>query len=63
MEKHRVWREKTSLNATPTVLVNGYMLPKEYEVGDLSMIVNIDITKKDILQDNSGRSTTPLGTE
>ena len=63
MEKHRIWREKTSLIATPTVLVNGYKLPSEYELIDLAMIANITIKEKNILQDNNGRSTTPLGAE
>ena len=40
MDKHRTWRKRTSLNATPIVLVNGYKLPHEYELIDLSMIVD-----------------------
>lgn len=40
MDKHRAWRKRTSLNATPIVLVNGYKLPNEYELIDLSMIVD-----------------------
>lgn len=43
MEKHKRWRNKTSLIATPTVLINGYKLPDEYELEDLAMIVNTDI--------------------
>ncbi|MEE0521533.1 MAG: peptidase C39, partial [Bacteroidaceae bacterium] len=62
MEKHRIWREKTSLTATPTVLVNGYILPQEYELEDLAMIANIDITRKNILQDNNGKHE-PLATD
>lgn len=63
MTKHRMWCKRTSLNATPTILVNGYKLPDEYELEDLAMISNIDITEKNILQDSNGRSTTPLGAE
>ena len=63
MEKHRNWRNRTSITATPTILVNGHILPKEYEVEDLVMIANINITEKNILQDINGRSTTPLGAE
>lgn len=40
MEKHRIWRNRTSIIATPTILVNGHILPKEYELEDLATIVN-----------------------
>lgn len=63
MEKHRNWRNRTSITATPTILVNGHILPKEYVLEDLAMIANINITEKNILQDINGRSTTPLGAE
>ena len=63
MERHRIWREKTSIIATPTILVNGYKLPEEYELEDVVMIVNKDINEKNIVQDINGRSTTPLGAE
>ena len=46
MEKHRMWRKKTSLIETPTILVNGYKLPNEYELVDLAMIDNMIITEK-----------------
>lgn len=55
MMKHRMWREKTALTATPTVLINGYVLPKEYELEDLAMIANINMTGKKILQDINGK--------
>ena len=63
MKKHAAWRKKTSLVATPTVLVNGHILPDEYDLEDLAMIANINITEKNILQDINGRSTTPLGAD
>lgn len=63
MEKHKMWRKKTSLIETPTILVNGHKLPREYKMIDLAMIVNNAETKKSILQDINGRSTTPLGAE
>ncbi|MDM8145024.1 vitamin K epoxide reductase family protein [Bacteroides eggerthii] len=55
MEKHRIWREKTFLTETPTILVNGYKLPNEYVLADLAMIDNIVITEKNILQDINGK--------
>ena len=63
MERHRKWREKTSLIVTPTVLVNGHKLPEGYELEDLAMIDSMVLTEKNILQDINGRSTTPLGAE
>ena len=61
MKRHKSWRTKTSLIETPTILVNGHKLPREYKLEDLAMIVNADISKKNILHDINGRSTTPLG--
>ena len=63
MKKHAAWRKKTSLVATPTVLVNGHILPDEYDLEDLAMITNVYIREKNILQDINGRSTTPLGAD
>lgn len=40
MGKHKMWRKKTSLIETPTILINGYRLPHEYKLIDLAMIVN-----------------------
>ena len=34
-EKHQVWKAKTKLQATPTILVNGYPLPEQYKIEDL----------------------------
>lgn len=63
MKKHAAWRRKTSLVATPTVLVNGHIIPNEYGLEDLAMITNVYIRQKNILQDINGRSTTPLGAD
>lgn len=63
VNRHRKWRKKTSIIETPTILINGYKLPKEYELGDFIMFNNMVITEKNILQDINGRSTTPLGAE
>lgn len=41
MERHREWRSKSGLTSTPTVLVNGYRLPKEYDLMDLPMIAGL----------------------
>ena len=49
MDKHKAWRKRTSLNATPTVLVNGYKLPNEYELIDLSMIVDNILNEEFVL--------------
>lgn len=38
-DRHLRWRKKSGYMATPTILVNGYELPSEYEVSDLKMLV------------------------
>lgn len=40
LKKHKKWRERTKLMATPTILVNGFELPIEYEIEDLTVIVD-----------------------
>ena len=39
LNKHLSWRKKAGFTATPTILVNGYVLPKTFSITDLSMIV------------------------
>lgn len=41
MERHRQWQKKSGFSSTPTVLVNGYRLPKEYDLMDLPMIAGL----------------------
>lgn len=43
MAKHEKWRKRTSLIETPTILVNGYKLPKEYSIEDLAMLTSCNI--------------------
>lgn len=45
MDRHRKWRTRASLIETPTILVNGYKLPDEYDIEDLAMIVNNTINE------------------
>lgn len=40
MEKHAQWKKRTGLVATPTIIVNGYILPNEYDIEDLPLIIN-----------------------
>ena len=44
-QKHTLWKEKTQLRATPTILVNGYKLPENYKIEDLRYFTefNVDI--------------------
>lgn len=44
LEKHLKWKQKTSLSATPTILVNGYKLPDNYKIEDLKYFEKIDLT-------------------
>lgn len=41
MGRHRQWRNNAGITSTPTVLVNGYVLSKVYDLVDLSMIVDL----------------------
>ncbi|WP_160069131.1 vitamin K epoxide reductase family protein [Sphingobacterium bovisgrunnientis] len=36
---HELWKRQSGLRATPTVLVNGYLLPDEYKLEDLEYII------------------------
>lgn len=42
-EKHQKWKSQTGLEATPTILVNGYKLPGNYQIEDLRFISNLNI--------------------
>ena len=39
LEKHWQWRTRTGITATPTILVNGYLLPDGYEIEDLPFLI------------------------
>ncbi len=43
---HEEWKEKTKLQATPTILVNGYQLPDNYKIEDLKYFTHLDIDAK-----------------
>lgn len=40
LESHNRWKEKAGLTATPTILVNGYMLPRNYRIEDMVYLVD-----------------------
>jgi len=42
-QKHKAWRNKTQLRATPTVLVNGYQLPENYKIEDLRYFTEFSV--------------------
>ena len=42
-QKHEVWREKTQIRATPTILVHGYQLPENYKIEDLQYFTEFNI--------------------
>ena len=42
-KKHEEWKKKSQLQATPTVLVNGYQLPESYSVEDLCYFTDFDL--------------------
>lgn len=41
LKHHEAWRERSGFTATPTLLVNGRILPSEYNVEDLIPIVDL----------------------
>jgi hypothetical protein len=46
LNRHKEWRKRTNLIATPTILVNGFELPAEYEIEDLAMIIDGNFVKQ-----------------
>lgn len=35
LDKHYQWKKYNQLSVTPTILINGYLLPENYNVEDL----------------------------
>ena len=48
--KHKTWIEKSKLMATPTILINGYILPEKYKIKDFYNLID------NILLDSIGSS-------
>jgi Protein-disulfide isomerase len=42
-EKHKKWIARTGLNETPTVLINGCVLPNIYKIEDMKYITHLDV--------------------
>lgn len=42
-QKHEAWKKKNKFNGTPTVLVNGYILPESYKIEDIKHFTNLDL--------------------
>ena len=40
LSRHVQWKETNKLSATPTILVNGYLLPEHYQIEDLAEFVD-----------------------
>lgn len=55
-EHHKIWKEKAGLSATPTVLVNGYVLPRDYRIEDISYFTEIDVNSI-IIAKSQGNNT------
>lgn len=43
VQRHEAWIEKTKLHVTPTILINGYHLPKEYKIEDIRYFKDADL--------------------
>ena len=44
--RHENWKEKTKFRATPTVLINGYLLPANYKIEDLKYFIDLNVDIK-----------------
>lgn len=40
-KKHKDWKANTKLQATPTILVNGYLIPENYKIEDLKYFYSL----------------------
>ncbi|GHU80166.1 hypothetical protein FACS1894145_5970 [Bacteroidia bacterium] len=45
-EKHKAWLKQARINGTPTVLVNGYQLPDNYQIENLRYIMEFNVDVK-----------------
>lgn len=43
LENHKKWKEAARLSATPTILINGYLLPRDYRIEDVAYFTEIDV--------------------
>ena len=34
------WLKRNTISSTPTILINGYLLPEEYELKDKTYLIN-----------------------
>ncbi len=39
LEKHSIWSEESRIDFTPTIFINGYQLPSQYNFNDLPIIM------------------------
>lgn len=44
LQRHNQWKQTNSLSATPTILVNGYLLPNKYKIEDLVDFCELEIS-------------------
>lgn len=45
-QAHKIWKEKYQLTTTPTILVNGYQLPRYYKIEDLKFMTEFNVNIK-----------------
>lgn len=39
MNHHERWKENNGFSSTPTIIINGYLFPREYEIDDIATIL------------------------
>lgn len=45
LNNHNEWKDRNKLSATPTILVNGYVLPEHYQIEDMVKLVDFAVNK------------------
>lgn len=45
MKRHDTWKEMNKISATPTILINGYLLPDKYKIEDMIEFVDLNINE------------------
>ena len=50
LENHRKWKSDNKFGATPTILINGYKLPENYQIEDYRYISELRLTNEINLQ-------------
>lgn len=42
-KKHQIWRKNNGISATPTIFINGYVLPDIYKIEEVAEFIELHI--------------------